>query len=167
MVKDGDGNVCLLATRYWILYFQEVQLAEEPVQTRPDTSKCCKSVTWTLLSRMMSHDASRHTLCGEQSEACVGLVTCTSCKYVRSLPLQGWRPSPQQRGNVCWCLAGGGSSGIPITSVTSSWPWRGPCHAVRQLKSLCKARIACRATLSTGSHHWKKWMRSEIRECLS
>lgn len=39
-----DVNIFLFAIRYWILYFQKIQLTEEPVQTRPYTSKCCKSV---------------------------------------------------------------------------------------------------------------------------
>lgn len=45
MVEDvGDVNIFLFAIRHWILYFQKVQLTEEPVQTKPFTSKCCKSV---------------------------------------------------------------------------------------------------------------------------
>ena len=42
--KYGDVNICLFATRYWILCLQKIQLTEEPVQTRPYTSKCRKSV---------------------------------------------------------------------------------------------------------------------------
>lgn len=44
MVKDRNVNNCLFAIRYWILYFQKIQLTEEPVQTRPYTPECCKSV---------------------------------------------------------------------------------------------------------------------------
>ena len=44
MVKDSEVNICLFAVRYWILYFQKIQLTEEPVQTGPFTSECCKSV---------------------------------------------------------------------------------------------------------------------------
>lgn len=35
-------HVPLFVARYWILYFQEVQLTEEPVQARPFASECCK-----------------------------------------------------------------------------------------------------------------------------
>ena len=79
-----------------------------------------------------------NSCCVHQNEVLTSEVTCTSCT------LQDWRPLPQQQGNVCWCLAGGVSFVIPITSVTCSWPWPGPCHVVRQVKSLRKAHCACR-----------------------
>lgn len=44
MVRDGDVDIFVFAIRCWILYFQKIQLTEEPVQTRPYTSKCCKLV---------------------------------------------------------------------------------------------------------------------------
>lgn len=83
-----------------------------------------------------------------QNEVLTSEVTCTSCT------LQDWRPLPQQQGNVCWCLAGGVSFVIPITSVTCSWPWPGPCHVVRQVKSLRKAHFACRP-------HWRNTVTPE------
>ena len=45
-VTVGNVNIFLSSIRYWILYFQEIELTEEPVQTRPDTSKCCQSVVF-------------------------------------------------------------------------------------------------------------------------
>lgn len=48
-VTVDDDNVFIFATRYWIFYFQKIQLTEEPVQTRPFASKCRKSVIFFLM----------------------------------------------------------------------------------------------------------------------
>ncbi len=80
------------------------------------------------------------------------LISEVTCKLYSLFhdSFQDWRPLPRQQGNDCWCQAGGVSFVIPITSVTSSWLWRGPFHVVRQLKRLKELFFNTESSLNCG-----------------
>ena len=107
MVKDSEVNICLFAVRYWILYFQKIQLTEEPVQTGPFTSECCKSVMFVsfqciikiktnsfiyALSRLIS--VSTHAVSEEEENA---FALCVRVKWQTGTLSLKWRANFAQK----------------------------------------------------------------------